>query len=209
MALHATVRTADERRIVVKATFTHHDPRAGKTDIHHEPVTEPYTVVSFQGDVYEKEGREPVAIGQVYGDLPKDHPLRLLWECTGGPRPNALFGPDGRSAESGYRCGSAWLVEPLPDDVRRQIVALMTTDITTKGISMHPDMCRTSRPMVEERAASDCEDALDKAKTETLAALTALLRSDELSAVQEAVTHLHRALESASQAAALTVVLTV
>lgn len=134
--LTATVR-AQGLRIVVTARITESDP-AGKTDIWHKPITEPYTELTFQCEVSDKGSRLVFAAGQALEYLPEHHPLRLIWERwhLNGMRSHCAHQDQTVAWDkvppcesTGYRCGSAWLVEPLPLEVRRQTVALMTTDV--------------------------------------------------------------------------------
>lgn len=135
---HEAVLRLPEGRALIAVRFTERMPNDGALTINHDPITETYTEVSFQGEVFGKGQRDPHSAGQIQDSLPQYHPIRLLWErwhlngmrshCAHQDRsqPWDITAP---CEESGYRCGTAWLIEPLPVEVVRQIIAVMTTDV--------------------------------------------------------------------------------
>ena len=138
-----TVHLANKARMAVTLTITHHERTLdshARTTIDHEEVSS-YDAVSFTGDVFPYRSTRSVSCGQVYGDLPERHPVRIAWERwhLSDMRSHCAHQDesipwdknpvcdyiDGEGVGHMYRCGSKWLVEPVPAEVVTDLVALM------------------------------------------------------------------------------------
>lgn len=141
MTLHTViVRLPDGSRAEVDVELTEQASAEGRRTIDHEPVG-PYTRVSFQGTVYEKGRSTWTHAGQVSDSLPEFHPLRTLWERwhLNDMRSHCVHQPAGTAWDkaedcpvTGYKCGSSWLVEAVPDEVVAEILALVSTPIEVR-----------------------------------------------------------------------------
>ena len=129
--LEKTFRLDNGDRVVVTCRISTTDrPQMG---IDHTMVPAGAVHVSFVGDVIAYRHREPYASGQVVDDLPAG-PVADLWRrwhlnnlrshCA---HQNTAIRWDAVApcAETGYRAGEAWLIEPVPADVVDMIRAAM------------------------------------------------------------------------------------
>lgn len=133
-----TIRNDNGERVVVTLTISTirketlgTQPAAFPTT-DHETIVDPLRV-SFTGDVYAKHSRYPYACGQVQESLPEPHPIRAAWKryhlndmrshCIHQPR-SIKWDESAPCPHTGYRAGSAWLVEPVPADELTRILAL-------------------------------------------------------------------------------------
>lgn len=146
--LSRTFRTSDGGRVVVRLAIR---TRAGTyATTNHGTVVDPVEI-SLQAEVYAPRARTPYAAGQCREELPRDdrdglmqamrYPrdaLRIgrIWDRwhlnamqAGCDHQSPTRDEAGRySAEpcehTGYRYGSAWLVEPVPTEILAELAAL-------------------------------------------------------------------------------------
>lgn len=129
----ATVRLADGSRLVVTLTIAERAPGSTWRTVEHDPITD-YLAVSFTGDHYPRWSSVPASFGQVQDCLPEGHPVRIAWHrwhlndmrshCAHQDRA-VRWDRTPACAVSGYSCGSAWLVEPVPEGTVAELVALV------------------------------------------------------------------------------------
>lgn len=129
-----TMRLEDKSRLRITLRMDSQITRPGAQTVAHDPL--PYGTVraSFMGEVIEYWHREPYATGQVIMSHRDDMPpaVAAAWDrwhlndmrshCAHQDRaiPWDAVPP---CEETGYRAGSAWLVEPLTVDGAEQCIA--------------------------------------------------------------------------------------